>query len=454
MSNPFDDEEEDEVFESVSLENNEGIEQHDRELSDEMLVRVTCESEREVVNIGENRIDDCVGDREELHPLDEHLNQVSSNQNSKSQSLIKSLVEKNKSLNPFGDDCEEDIVEEKSLNPFGEDDDFVQTTPMLPSKPQRAATIFSDTVEKASTVDPAIQSHRRQPLQFFEGQSGPKSPSAHAANVVAKKGTGVPLMFPDRKSADGPSAPVTAGISKEQTTQRLLPEVPLSVRIKNIEMGIHEQAFRETLVECMNDVDRARELMKGRILTAFSSGNLSAVERLWRPPLQVRITSWLPNIEDPETKELHTGYIMTICFSLDPRFSWQKVTRFSKLSDLHKTIYRSLEAAFPAGMLSPFPSQDWLKTKFFGVTDEIRDERLKSLDLWIRELMLNPRVFFDDEACSVLVNFLGVSKHTQEMVSSFNESRHSSTGQSAAAGSTSRRGSAIFGTEQVTIIVL
>lgn len=120
--------------------------------------------------------------------------------------------------------------------------------------------------------------------------------------------------------------------------------------------------------------------------------------------------SWLPNIEDKDSKELHTGYIATISFSSFPAASWQMIARFDKFYRFYCKFYRQIADVFPRGMLHNFPDDRW-KSRFFGVDDNVRNLRQKGLDLWFREICINPRFMLDLKLRSALYEFLDVFKN-------------------------------------------
>ena len=121
------------------------------------------------------------------------------------------------------------------------------------------------------------------------------------------------------------------------------------------------------------------------------------------------IASWLPNVED-ENKSLHTGYFTSVTPSSYPSKSWQVVVRYDKYYNFYCKIYRPLESCFPSGMENLFPDDRW-KTRIFGVNDEVRNARRNGLDLWFRELIINPKVILHDVLRKELYEFLEVEKH-------------------------------------------
>jgi hypothetical protein len=189
-----------------------------------------------------------------------------------------------------------------------------------------------------------------------------------------------PLTFMDRKgvkSFDEPSAPTSfserkeiksfdAGLNNDSFSFSRLRlarlELSPALKISNIELGIEENAFRDLLSECLNDVDRARQLTKEKVIAAYDQGLVSSLDLLWRPPLLVRVSSWLPDIEDPGSRELHTGYYMSISLTSFPAHRWQIVARYAKYYELYCRIHKSLESVFPNGMTHPFPD-DRLKSR-------------------------------------------------------------------------------------------
>jgi len=118
----------------------------------------------------------------------------------------------------------------------------------------------------------------------------------------------------------------------------------------------------------------------------------------------------MPNIEDPETRELHTGYFISVNMTYQLNNSWQIIARYAKFYGLYCKLSKALTVHFPNGMLNLFPNDRW-KTMIFGVTDSVRNSRQKGLDLWLRELVMNPKLMLDKSARSILFDFLEVDKH-------------------------------------------
>jgi len=63
--------------------------------------------------------------------------------------------------------------------------------------------------------------------------------------------------------------------------------VPLTVLQDNSELGYQEGCFSQIFLECLYDVNAARELLKDRIVKTYD--NLGSLDWLWRSPVSVRV---------------------------------------------------------------------------------------------------------------------------------------------------------------------
>ena len=108
-----------------------------------------------------------------------------------------------------------------------------------------------------------------------------------------------------------------------------------------------------------------------------------------------------------------------IYFAVHPNKSWQIVARYDKYYKFYRKICKMLESCLPSGMVNLFPNDRW-KTRIFGVNDEVRNARRNGLDLWFRELIINPRVILHDVLRKELYEFLEVEKHKAHLNSKEN----------------------------------
>ena len=108
-----------------------------------------------------------------------------------------------------------------------------------------------------------------------------------------------------------------------------------------------------------------------------------------------------------------------IYFAVHPNKSWQIVARYDKYYKFYRKICKMLESCLPSGMVNLFPNDRW-KTRIFGVNDEVRNARRNGLDLWFRELIINPRVILHDVLRKELYEFLEVEKHKAHLNSTEN----------------------------------
>ena len=189
-------------------------------------------------------------------------------------------------------------------------------------------------------------------------------------------------------------------------------DAPEDVKEYNLDSGYWDGSVYEAIYnECDKSHVGARIELKKRIIAAHEKNDVVTLDAMWRSPISVRVSSWLPNIEDPDSKEMHTGYFATVYLTSRPTHQWQVIARFGKFYNLYSRMKKSsYEKLFPGGMTCPFPDDRW-RTKFFGVNDDTRSGRQKALDGWFRELVTSPKVMLDANLRKYLFEFLEVEKN-------------------------------------------
>lgn len=125
------------------------------------------------------------------------------------------------------------------------------------------------------------------------------------------------------------------------------------------------------------------------------------------------VESWLPNVEDKHTKDLHTGYITNIQFlSLDGTTSqvWQCVLRYNTFKEFNYQYVQRFYSSFVFN--DPFPATT-LNNFFFGLTDEIRQERMLKLDRWLHEIINHPVIMTDIRIMNKLYDMCDFHTHVK-----------------------------------------
>ena len=253
---------------------------------------------------------------------------------------------------------------------------------------------------------------------------------AGGAHVNARKRMSQPLVF--QSSQQG-----TASYFID------MKDAPEDVKDYNFDCGYwNGNAYEAVYNECDQSHVGARIAMKKKVISAYERKDVATLDNLWKSPISVRVSSWLPNIQDPESQELHTGYFATIQLTSRPTHQWQVIARFGKFYQLYLKLKKaSFEKLFLNGMACPFPEDRW-KTKIFGVSDDTRDWRQKALDGWFRELVMSPKVMLDVNLRKSLFEFFEVDKN-KAIASEIQVLPSSSGGASVAAATVFSTGSSI-----------
>lgn len=293
------------------------------------------------------------------------------------------VISSNASSNPFGDEEDEDDLSpapkpaKSSYNPFGDDDDSTASTST--SGPALHRPVSVPQHKPSITLPPRIGTMGESPFPnksvgpagvgILGDPSGPK----RAAN----------LTFDTDKKPQGSSV--------------LLPKDLRSL----VERGYEVNAAREALNKAGNVALAEQRLYAG--VNQFGNGSSNG---LWRPPLAVRVGSWLPNIaSDKEASDFHTGYIATVSICCS-NISWQVTHRYSNFRDLHDNVMRAArKERVQVALNAPFP-MDRLHNVFFGMTDEVRNRRQGQLDAWLKELLTTPAYMANAAIQDVVIDFL------------------------------------------------
>jgi hypothetical protein len=270
--------------------------------------------------------------------------------------------------NPFGDsdevgDEEKSICSKVStLNPFGEDE------------------MLDEIQEGKEEEDESRQTDKGKSSNPFDEDESIDSETVFKKSSIPRKSL---VLFPAK--AEAPPRPISTPRSE------LSSEVIQDLR----EKGLNIEAFKKLYSEHNLNAAAAKDALIAQVMLACQQPQPSFLARLWQPPITVRVSTWLPNIEDKESKSFHTGYFSTVRFSFESSGSWQVsqekgirwtyestvsvifcfrlqvIARYAKYYNLWCSLYTKLEQSFPQGMMHPFPDDRW-KSKLFGVTGQYR----------------------------------------------------------------------------------
>jgi hypothetical protein len=130
------------------------------------------------------------------------------------------------------------------------------------------------------------------------------------------------------------------------------------------------------------------------------------------------IGSWLPNHLDPNANDFHTKYVCTVAYDYITKpgkvESWQIEFRYSQIKDLYGVFskyYYEINDVSPLQETFPMAS---ISHGLFGITDQIRNERMSKFDLWLREVTMNPMGMTIWEVVEAVYAFLEVDRHVAE----------------------------------------
>lgn len=124
--------------------------------------------------------------------------------------------------------------------------------------------------------------------------------------------------------------------------------------------------------------------------------------------------SWLPNIIEKDKPDYHTGYVCVVNYSsiysdrnVHP---WQLILRYNAFYKLYCIVckhlkYTNLKAEFPLATTG-----HWV----WGITDDIRNERMNKFDTWMRELLVNPILMTTKEIIDAVNSMLEIDSRITE----------------------------------------
>jgi hypothetical protein len=259
----------------------------------------------------------------------------------------------------------------------------------------------NDTIGSSMEVKATSPRARKTHLRLFE-----ESKSDTSATVAAETTSAPPLVFP-QLTAD--------------SLQMQLAKHRVAIECDGIVSGLDAKALHTALIESDFDYPTARSLLIKSITSCYEN-SFSGPEfcreysneylvSLWRPPISIRVSSWLQESSTSEVtdQKMHTVYEIKITLTARPAESWQIYRSYSSqlYSNLYSTLYPHLKGAFHQEMTHPFPDDYW-KGRIFGVSTEMRDWRQRGLDLWFKELTMNPKIILNDVCQGILYKFLEV----------------------------------------------
>lgn len=176
-----------------------------------------------------------------------------------------------------------------------------------------------------------------------------------------------------------------------------------------VKMGYNRTRVAEALVKFNNDLQNAATALSQNAIREMNPslypGGISMFT--WQPPLQVRIGSWLPYLQNGRL--VHYSYFITVT----SKFANQSYTvekRYSLFYELYQSIYFDILRVYPTGMKNPFPA-DRLTSWFFGTSDELLNQRREALNGWLQEVVTEPQLMTHIPVYQAICDFLEVHNH-------------------------------------------
>jgi len=289
-----------------------------------------------------------------------------------------------------------------SSNPFGdEEDDTTPSTNKTQKPPTSSYNPFGDVDEDSTIME------RPGPQQRKANIAPPPQQKKPSIALPPRLGT----MDPKSSGPSGvgilgdPSGPKrAANLTFDNDKKNVGSSILLPKDLRTLcEMGFEVNAAREELNKAGSVALAQQRLYAG--VNQFGNGG-SSNGLLWRPPLAIRVGSWLPNIaSDREASDFHTGYIATVSICCS-NISWQITHRYSNYRDLYENVMRvARKEKVQVALTAQFP-MDRLHNVFFGMTDEVRNRRQGQIDVWLKELLTTPAYMANAAIQNVVVEFL------------------------------------------------
>lgn len=138
-------------------------------------------------------------------------------------------------------------------------------------------------------------------------------------------------------------------------------------------------------------------------------------KKLWTQTIFTRVGSWLPDVEDPETGEFHTYFIVsvTVRYTSTNSMTWKLNRRMRHFQNMWNRISSSVSSALsPASMKHQFPSTlgGWFK----GNADKDKNKRMTDLTSFLEELCSTSILVADHDIYETVEEFLEIDKHVAE----------------------------------------
>lgn len=114
---------------------------------------------------------------------------------------------------------------------------------------------------------------------------------------------------------------------------------------------------------------------------------------------------------EADQSDYHTAYVVAVDFhhvTVNRLQCWQILMRYNRF----KTLYYQLTNYLPRSIsrMPEFPLAslgDWM----FGISDTVRNERMKKMNSWLQALLMNPVLMTIAEVVHIVFEFLQVDEN-------------------------------------------
>lgn len=195
-------------------------------------------------------------------------------------------------------------------------------------------------------------------------------------------------------------------------------QVELVQAVKVLEKEEQENAGKESIFGGRKKRLTAKQMAVAALCAQLKEKPLYYDKTIWTQTVFGRVTSWLPDVEDPETGEHHTFYIVsvTVRYNNLAAMTWKINRRMRHFQTLWNKISSTVSSALSPGVLEhPFPSTlgGWFKSN----GDKDKNQRMLALTNFFEELLSKSILAGHHDIYEALEEFLEIGSHVAEKMS-------------------------------------
>ena len=114
--------------------------------------------------------------------------------------------------------------------------------------------------------------------------------------------------------------------------------------------------------------------------------------------------------------QCYTAYVVTVEHHCSGA-KWVLHKTYEQFYKLHQQLAPAAAKAFPPGFEAnyKFPLE-WLPGSWFTLTDALRRSRMEAINLWFRELYLNPVMLLQSKVLMTLMKFLNAKEFVRRKI--------------------------------------